>query len=518
MASNALTAALLQSQNADPTSALMITPQMQLAQSMLAQGTDTSPIRSPWQGLARLGQVIAGRKIEGDAYKSMAGMTGQSAQAAAATLPDGPLKTALQSDNPLIRMQALGVYSKSGLLQANELHTLGPDQQLVSPGAPKPVATSTVPMTHEGQLATDVSNNPNVTTANAAVKGAEAAAEAKGKSPYETVETRSGAVLPLTSIPGIGETAGNSTTTPSPPAPMVQPQMPGPPGQQQPPPIPDLVPTGPGSDMYRRVQADMHGTGSPQTSEFGGGVRALPGGKGIMAPSQDTFKPLIEDDNKEVLADREKAIAGQQDMATVTAIRDFMPKVKTGWSAETKLEGGRILQAAGVDPKEIQNFTSIDPSSGQVLQKKFVELSAAAARSMGAREPGSVISMFAKAYPNLGTTDGAINLQSNALYMDRLRQQKMATDKTNYFNDSVNSLQQTGGYRGLKGFNEQFAKTDDPNDYLRAAESMSDAGAKTPQWSQWGKITDPIAQHRIISLIPQGQQYLGPDNQTYVKN
>jgi hypothetical protein len=107
----------------------------------------------------------------------------------------------------------------------------------------------------------------------------------------------------------------------------------------------------------------------------------------------------VSADAKEVAADRESAQKGQQDMATLQTIRDFLPKVQTGWGADQKLEAARILKSAGVSDDKIADFTNTDVASGQLLQKKFLELSSAAARTMGAREPGSVIQMFAKAIP-----------------------------------------------------------------------------------------------------------------------
>jgi hypothetical protein len=62
----------------------------------------------------------------------------------------------------------------------------------------------------------------------------------------------------------------------------------------------------------------------------------------------------------------------------------------------TKLESALILKDLGVSDDQIKGFLNTDVAAGQILQKKFVELSAAALRTMGAREPGSVIQMFAR--------------------------------------------------------------------------------------------------------------------------
>ena len=120
--------------------------------------------------------------------------------------------------------------------------------------------------------------------------------------------------------------------------------------------------------------------------------------------------------------------------------------------------------------------------------------------------------MFAKAYPHLGTDPQALALQTNALYMDRLRSQHLAEQKTNYLNDSINGVQGTGQYRGLKGFNEAFNKSNPAEYYLHAAEAMSGMPAA------WG-IKDPT--NRIpnitIEYIPPGMKYLGPDGKMHIK-
>ena len=169
------------------------------------------------------------------------------------------------------------------------------------------------------------------------------------------------------------------------------------------------------------------------------------------------------------------------------------------------------MKAAGVSDANLQDFLSTDVASGQILNKKFLELSAGAARGMGAREPGSVISMFKDAYPSIGTDPQAVSLISNALYMDRARQNNLASQKTNFLNDLVNQYQQSGEYRGLRGFNEQFAKTDPPEFYLHAAEAMSGVN------NGWKTVDDPAQQQAIIGLIPKGTPYMSPDGQMRMK-
>jgi hypothetical protein len=178
---------------------------------------------------------------------------------------------------------------------------------------------------------------------------------------------------------------------------------------------------------------------------------------------------------------------------------------------DSKLEGGRILKAIGVPDDQIKDFLNTDVASGQILQKKFLELSSAAARTLGAREPGSVISMFQKAYPNLGTDPQAVQLQTNALYMDRVRQQQLAKEKTNYLIDSVDDYRRSGNYRGLKNFNDQFDQQYPAENYMSAAEAMS----RRPEG--WDRIKGAAQQQGVIDLIPPGTTFLAPDGKVRVK-
>jgi hypothetical protein len=99
----------------------------------------------------------------------------------------------------------------------------------------------------------------------------------------------------------------------------------------------------------------------------------------------------------------------------------------------------------------------------------------------------------------------------HALYMDRQRTNDLAAAKTNFLGDSVDGYQKSGTYRGLKGFNEDFAKTNPPEYNLHAAEAMS--GAPQP----WTRIKAPDQQQAIINIIPSATKFLAPDGQMRVK-
>lgn len=66
-------------------------------------------------------------------------------------------------------------------------------------------------------------------------------------------------------------------------------------------------------------------------------------------------------------------------------------------------EGARILSALGTPPNAVKSFLGTNPAAGDALNKLFLQFSSQAVRQMGAREPGSVIQLFARAYPNLET-------------------------------------------------------------------------------------------------------------------
>lgn len=424
-----------------------------LAQGMMQTGLSTAPAYLP-QAVGRLAQALVGaglyRGTIGDLARATTGSASHAADILEREQPDNPAIGFLRSSDPFHQMLGLQMLEKTAPIQA-ELKSLAPQNTLTS------------------------GSGRNIATGSPAQGAAAAGAEAAAKAPYEgggeaNVQTPTGPqTIPITAATrAVMQPTGGGAT----------------PAVAIPPPEPK------GANK------------TPQT--------AAPAvqGKPVLNPA---VQPLVEADAKELSADRESALKGQQDMANVRMIQDFLPKVQTGWSADTKLEGARILKTLGATDDQLKDFLNTDVAAGQILQKKFVELSAAAARTMGAREPGSVIQMFAKAYPNLGTDPQAVRLQTNALYMDRLRQQNLAKQKTNYLIDSADDYRRTGNYRGLKGFNDQFEKSDPSESYLHAAEAMSSA----PE--AWQNINDPTQAQQIVNLIPSGSTFLTPSGKLKVK-
>jgi hypothetical protein len=357
-------------------------------------------------------------------------------------------------------------------------------------------------------------------------------------------------------VQGINPTTQTAPTTPvqraNLPTPPVQvTQAPGTAGYQGPPPqpgfqptpaptvAPPIIPAGapPGSAQQPTNIPLAQGpaaTGPTQlpTTPIPG---AIPGPPVVPKPQEQQFerqmsiaKPQMDLDVKQIQENREAVQKNASDLANVAAIQDYLPRVQTGWTGETKLEAGRILKGIGASDQQVNDFLGTDVASGQLLQKKFLELSMAAARGMGAREPGSVIQMFSKAYPGIGTDPQAIMLQTNAIRMDRIRQQDYLNDKEQFLQQSMNQFDQSGRYRGLTGFQSGFDTAAPPENYLHAAESMSvlqdkKTGQITPESQKmagaaWKAASnDPNKEHAIYSLIPSGSRFVAPDGSVRIK-
>jgi hypothetical protein len=435
-------------------------PQLQLAQQLQQAGMSTAPA-SPAQGWGRLAQALAGTVMRHEATSDLAKAISGTSSKMAQLFPEGSIMRAgLSSDDPLVQAVTWQQIPKTIPL-LSQAEKLGPNEVV------------------RGIPANAPAGQP-LAAGSPAQAGKVAGAEAAARAPYlpggpATQETENGPrEIEQTALERAQAARGRA-----------------------------------GGALSPKLQPLAPSQGQPQGGTQQPAAGTVMQGKPLPNPA---IEPAVKVDTEELSKDREKALAGQADMANVRLIQDFVPKVQTGWGAETKLEAARILKTIGV-PQDVINkniMTLPDVASGQILQKKFVELSAAAARTMGAREPGSVISMFAKSYPNLGTDPQAITLQTNALYMDRLRSQHLAEQKTNFLNDSINGVQGSGQYRGLRGFNEAFNRSNPAESYLHAAEAMS--GATEP----WKRVTTMSQRNAVIRLIPPGTAYMGPDNKMHV--
>jgi hypothetical protein len=129
------------------------TPDLQLSQSLLQQGLSGAPA-SPLQALGRIAQTAAGTYLQRGAISDLAKAYAHTADNAALTLPEGhPLRAALQSSDPTIRMQGLQAYQKA-LTLLSEPSNLSPGQnRYVGSTA---VAGNTGPQSEEGKLQQDI--------------------------------------------------------------------------------------------------------------------------------------------------------------------------------------------------------------------------------------------------------------------------------------------------------------------------------------------------------------------------
>lgn len=258
------------------------------------------------------------------------------------------------------------------------------------------------------------------------------------------------------------------------------------------------------------------------------GAQGTPAGAGTAQPGQNPAgvlqnapspiqKEIFNRTDADALKQLEnidtQATAARENVANAQAITDLMPRVKMGWGANEVQEGARILSSLGVSNDAIKQFLNTDPSAGDSLNKLFLKFSADAVRTLGAREPGSVINLFARAYPNLETSPHAAELMTNALRMQQQWKVDMSSAANQWLRDQRQNVGPNGeGYQGMIGFQQAFAKDHDPQLYWQAAEAMSGEGDIA-----WRKARTPEQRTAVYNLIPSGQTYIAPDGVARVK-
>jgi hypothetical protein len=130
-------------------------PDLQLGQALTQGGLSTAPA-SPWQALARIAQAGAGQYLQRGAISDLAKAYAHSADNAAATLPEGhPLRAALQSNDPVIRMQGLQAYQKALTLMSEPSNIEPGGQRSVGSAV---IGTNTNPRSEQGKLQQDIDN------------------------------------------------------------------------------------------------------------------------------------------------------------------------------------------------------------------------------------------------------------------------------------------------------------------------------------------------------------------------
>ena len=236
---------------------------------------------------------------------------------------------------------------------------------------------------------------------------------------------------------------------------------------------------------------------------------------GVMFPSEtpaqaEIFKANMAAAEKQLEPMRADKLSMPLQIGNSEAIASLMNRTQFGWGANTKNEAAMIMEGLGVPADRVKQFTGIDTAAGGALNKLFLQFSADAVRTMGAREPGSVISMFKNAYPNLESDPNAANLMNNYLRM----QAQWKFDRANAAEAWNRNQQQNAGsfgenYRGLEGFDKSFDQTNSPEYYFRAAAAMS--GDTKLAWAN----TSDADKQRIYDLIPPGRTWVGGDGKYY---
>jgi hypothetical protein len=203
-------------------------------------------------------------------------------------------------------------------------------------------------------------------------------------------------------------------------------------------------------------------------------------------------------------------------VADADSVNDLLSRARMGWRANDFQTAARVLNGLGVSDDNIQTLLHTNPAAGDELTKLFLQFSAGAVRQMGAREPGSVISLFAKAYPNLETVPNAAELMTNALRMRAQWQQDRADAAEKWNVEQQKGMGPFGqNYQGMNLFEKQFSQSNNPRDYWKAAQAFS-IGDKAEAQKAWQGMSE-AEQHRVFALIPPGRKFVGGDGKIYQK-
>ena len=234
-----------------------------------------------------------------------------------------------------------------------------------------------------------------------------------------------------------------------------------------------------------------------------------------LAAQGQGMKSMAEADSKEVADTRSLAQKGNDTLATIQQIQNLQNQTKTGWSVTQQNQAAKMLIALGVPEDQVKSqFMGLNPAATDMMNKQFLTLSTEAVRGMGSREPGSVISLFGRAYPSVDSLPDTITSMMNAQKMDVIRKQEEAAAKSQYYNNSLNNRDENGqpltGYRGLHGFDTSFNKDHNPADYAHASAAISAVDApsfRAATHSNLNALSDS-QYNNVISHIPSGTRYM----------
>ena len=242
----------------------------------------------------------------------------------------------------------------------------------------------------------------------------------------------------------------------------------------------------------------------PSPQALGAGVIPLTGNARGPEAAQAITESQAKSDADEISKQQAMIQSGHNILGTTATIRANLPNVATGAGADQRLLGSQIGAALGVSPQNIQAWLGTNPVNGELLQKKLFELSTGAVRGMGAREPGSVLAMFQKNYPNLSSRDMTIDAMTRLIDTDQTNKEDEINGRQQYLNQQIQNVAQGQPYNGLGGYQQP-----DPRIYQAAA--LATAKLPYTTWSQ-GLSTQQQTQALTIAkrLWPDAGGW-GPD-------
>src|SRR5581483_7603833 len=259
--------------------------------------------------------------------------------------------------------------------------------QYARAGIPEGVGMMNAALAHDPNLAGQVAlaQKGMVTTPEGGVQlrpgmaqaqGQIAGAEAGAKFPYEVVTSAMrNASRPLVLSPGQQAVSGFS---------MLPPFM---------------------QDLVRQA-APGQTPGQPQTGQQARGPQTLPTATGMSPFVNESEKAHAAELEKQYGVWQQEASNAQQDNLLIDRMKQesqgFNPGKLSGTWNDFK---AYLLQLPRMNTEENKK----QMADFQSFQKNATQLSTSAARTMGAREPGSVIAMFKNAYPNADLTQNTLN-------------------------------------------------------------------------------------------------------------
>lgn len=218
------------------------------------------------------------------------------------------------------------------------------------------------------------------------------------------------------------------------------------------------------------------GTPEPPAGAHTGAVPLTEGGFGAKTAA-GIQESQGKDDAKNIAEEQAKIATGHGTLATTQTIRSTLPQVTTGVAAEQRLRAQQIFTALGVPDATAKEWTGTSAPMGEILQKKLFELSTGAVRGMGAREPGSVVAMFAKNYPNMTSQNMTIDAMTRLLDMDQTYKEAEIGARGGHLNSSVARLSSGQPYQGMAGY-----AAPDPRPFQAAA--LAAGGMPFDVWSR----------------------------------